>query len=413
MTERPAPRVVVEADGGSRGNPGPAGYGAVVRDADSGAVLAEVAGAIGIATNNVAEYEGLLAGLRAAAELRPTAVEVRMDSKLVIEQMAGRWRVRHPDLAPLAAQAAELARSLPSVRFDWVPREANRHADRLANEAMDAAADGREWTAGGPPRPGRGQATAAGTSTSDGPEPAPPAVGTAPAARDAGSAPGWGAPAGAPVRTLLLRHGETVHSVHRRFSGRGDPELTERGLAQAEAAARRLAAWVGDPPAAVICSPLSRARVTAAAVGAGLGLDPVVDDGLIETDFGAWDGLTFAEVQQRWPAELAAWLGSPDVAPPGGESFADVQRRVHGARERVLAAHPGRTVVLVSHVTPIKLLLREALDATPALLYRLHLDIAGLSIVDWYPDGAAVVRLVNDTSHLAGVPAAAPAAGRR
>jgi probable phosphoglycerate mutase len=91
------------------------------------------------------------------------------------------------------------------------------------------------------------------------------------------------------------------------------------------------------------------------------------------------------------------------VAPPGGESFTDVQVRVRRARDRVLAGHPGGTVVVVSHVTPIKLLLREALDASPAMLYRLHLDIAGLSTVDWYPDGAVLVRLVNDTSHLSGL----------
>jgi hypothetical protein len=106
-------RLVVEADGGSRGNPGPAGYGAVVRDADTGEVLAERAASLGRVTNNVAEYQGLLAGLRAAVELEPAAVEVRMDSKLVVEQMSGRWRVKHPDLQPLHAQGRELARALP------------------------------------------------------------------------------------------------------------------------------------------------------------------------------------------------------------------------------------------------------------------------------------------------------------
>jgi broad specificity phosphatase PhoE/ribonuclease HI len=400
-------RVVVEADGGSRGNPGPAGYGAVVRDAETGEVLAEVAGGIGTATNNVAEYQGLLAGLRAAADLRPAAVDVRMDSKLVVEQMSGRWRIKHPDLAPLAAEAAALVRSLPAVRFGWIPRESNGHADRLANEAMDAAAAGRQWSPGGAARSPR--ARSRGKSTMDGTGAGATAAGAAVAgAAVAGAAgntavPGWGAPAGEPVTMLLLRHGQTEHSVDRRFSGRADPPLTGLGLAQAEAAARRLAAWPGAQISAVVSSPLSRARVTAAAVAAGLGLDQVVDGGLVETDFGAWDGMTFAEVQQRWPAELAAWLGSPEVAPPGGESFADVQVRIRRARDRVLAGYPGRTVVLVSHVTPIKLLLRQALDAAPAMLYRLHLDIAGLSVVDWYPDGAAVVRLVNDTSHLAAV----------
>src|SRR5690606_3419706 len=133
-------RVVLEADGGARGNPGPAGYGAVIRDAATGQILVERAAAIGIATNNVAEYQGLIAGLTAAAELGADQVEVRMDSKLVIEQMSGRWKIKHPGLRPLAAQAAGLVRRFQSVSWQWVPRDRNHEADRLANQAMDAAA---------------------------------------------------------------------------------------------------------------------------------------------------------------------------------------------------------------------------------------------------------------------------------
>jgi probable phosphoglycerate mutase len=133
-------RVVVEADGGARGNPGTAGWGAVVREAGSGEVLAERAEAIGHATNNVAEYGGLIGGLRAAAELGAVTVEVRMDSKLVVEQMAGRWKIKHPGLRPLAAAAAQLVRTFDSVSWNWIPRHRNTHADRLANEAMDRAA---------------------------------------------------------------------------------------------------------------------------------------------------------------------------------------------------------------------------------------------------------------------------------
>jgi len=137
MTAR---KLIIQADGGSRGNPGLAGYGAVVLDAVTGEVLAEVREAIGYATNNVAEYSGLVAGLRAAGKLAPGATaEVRMDSKLVVEQMSGRWKIKHPDLRPLAAEASRLARALGPVTYTWVPRERNTHADRLANEAMDAA----------------------------------------------------------------------------------------------------------------------------------------------------------------------------------------------------------------------------------------------------------------------------------
>ncbi|MGW2504995.1 reverse transcriptase-like protein, partial [Streptomyces sp. NPDC001588] len=138
---------IVEADGGSRGNPGPAGYGSVVRDAATGETLVERAEFIGTATNNVAEYRGLLAGLSAARELDPAArVHVRMDSKLVVEQMSGRWKIRHPDMRPLAMRAAAV---LPAgqVTYEWIPRERNKHADRLANEAMDAGSRGERWDA--------------------------------------------------------------------------------------------------------------------------------------------------------------------------------------------------------------------------------------------------------------------------
>ena len=145
--------LLIEADGGSRGNPGLAGYGAVVRDAVTGEVLAEVSEPIGRATNNVAEYQGLVAGLRAAGRIAPGAdAEVRMDSRLVVEQMSGRWKIKHAGLQPLADQASQAARALGRVRYTWVPRERNMHADRLANQAMDAMARRRIGN-GDRPRP--------------------------------------------------------------------------------------------------------------------------------------------------------------------------------------------------------------------------------------------------------------------
>ena len=132
--------VIVEADGGSRGNPGPAGYGAVVREAATGEVLLERYASLGTTTNNVAEYSGLIAGLRAAAEINATHVDVRMDSKLVVEQMSGRWQIKNPGLRPLAAEAATLVARFAAVTFDWIPRERNKAADALANQAMDEAA---------------------------------------------------------------------------------------------------------------------------------------------------------------------------------------------------------------------------------------------------------------------------------
>ncbi|WP_189103313.1 reverse transcriptase-like protein, partial [Streptomyces kronopolitis] len=137
--------LIVEADGGSRGNPGPAGYGAVVLDPQTGEALAEAAEFIGTATNNVAEYKGLVAGLRAAHALDPEAdIRVRMDSKLVVEQMSGRWKIKHPDMKPLAAEAGSVFPA-DRVSYEWIPRARNKHADRLANEAMDAGKAGRQW----------------------------------------------------------------------------------------------------------------------------------------------------------------------------------------------------------------------------------------------------------------------------
>jgi broad specificity phosphatase PhoE/ribonuclease HI len=378
-------RLVVEADGGSRGNPGPAGYGAVVRDAETGEILRSAARSLGTATNNVAEYEGLLAGLRAVLDLDPHAdVEVRMDSKLVVEQMSGNWKVKHEGLRPLASEAASLVRSLGSVRFQWIPREQNRDADRLANEAMDDAAAGREWR---PREP-------AGSLVDD------TRIGDAERAVAAGPnrLSGWMSAPAPPTTTVLLRHGQTALSVEKRFSGRGDAPLTEVGVAQAAAAAQRLARR-GDIRV-VISSPLQRARSTAEAVAGALELDVITDDDFAETDFGDWEGSTFAEVHTRWPDEMAAWLADPTVAPPGGESFATTAKRVLHARDRVVDEHPGATVLIVSHVTPIKILTQDALQAPPVALYRLHLDLASVSELDWYADGPAVLRLFNDTSHL-------------
>ena len=207
----------------------------------------------------------------------------------------------------------------------------------------------------------------------------------------------WTGQVGAPTRLLLLRHGQTELSAQRRYSGRGDPDLTPLGLAQAAGAATRLAAV--PAVAAVLTSPLRRTRRTAELLAEATGAPLVVRNGLIETDFGAWEGLTFAEARDRDPELHAAWLGSEEVAPPGGESFAAVDRRIEAERAEIVAEFPAATVVLVSHVTPIKLLLRAALQGGPGVLFRLHLDLAALSVIDFYPDGGASVRLVNDTNH--------------
>jgi len=133
--------LIVEADGGSRGNPGPSGSGAVVMDAATGEILAEIGLFGGVASNNVAEYKGMIAGARRAIQIDPDAeLHIRMDSKLVVEQMSGRWKIKHPDMAELAAEARGVLMGTP-VRFEWIPRLENSRADKLANLAMDLGAD--------------------------------------------------------------------------------------------------------------------------------------------------------------------------------------------------------------------------------------------------------------------------------
>ncbi|MFE2932551.1 bifunctional RNase H/acid phosphatase [Streptomyces sp. NPDC059278] len=423
---------VIEADGGSRGNPGPAGYGAVVIDPVTGETLAEAAEYIGVATNNVAEYKGLIAGLKAAKALVPDAsadgalqVRVRMDSKLVVEQMSGRWKIKHPDMKPLAAEAARI---LPAsaVTYEWIPREKNKHADRLANEAMDAGKRGRQWEpsastasldtprssaasalppVSGPPGDAAAGAAKARAALASRPAAASAASPVSAAAPASAAAPqvGWGAAPdlGAPATFVLLRHGETALTPEKRFSGSGgsDPELSAAGRHQAECIARSLAdrGTVEE----IVSSPLRRCRETAAAVAARLGLEVRIEEGLRETDFGAWEGLTFAEVRERYGADLDAWLASAKVAPTGGgESFAEVARRVSATRDRLTTRYAGRTVLLVTHVTPIKTLVRLALGAPPEALFRMELSAASVSAVAYYADGNASVRLLNDTSHL-------------
>lgn len=206
---------------------------------------------------------------------------------------------------------------------------------------------------------------------------------------------------GAPAVFVLLRHGETALTPEKRFSGSGggDPELSGTGRDQAGRAAAALAAR--GAVEAIVSSPLKRCRETAETAAARLGLDVRIDEGLRETDFGAWEGLTFKDVRERHPADMNAWLASPDAAPTGGgESFTAVAERVAAARDRLTAAYRGRTVLLVSHVTPIKTLVRLALGAPPEALFRMDLSAASLTEIAYYADGNASLRFLNETAHL-------------
>jgi len=382
-------RLVVEADGGSRGNPGPAAYGAVVREAATGEVLTELADHLGVTTNNVAEYTGLLEGLRAAVEIDPDAlIEARLDSKLVVEQMSGRWAIKNETLRRIALQARDVV-PRERVTFTWVPRERNKAADALANESMDAVERGRTG------RIRRTRADAFEVETQA--DPVPDGVHLQPRP----AIVGWGPDIGAPTVTLVVRHGVTTHSLERRFSGSGgrfDPELAPQGVSQVEAAAAEVAVRGGGD--VLVCSPMLRTRQTAAILGERIGLTPVVVDGLQEARFGEWDGFTFAEVMERWPDEMAAWLASPEVSPPGGESLREIYARVSAALDGVLAEHTGKRVIVAAHVGTIRSLTARALGAPLESMNRMELAPASITTLTWYLDGNASMRSFAESGHL-------------
>lgn len=377
--------VVVEADGGSRGNPGPAAYGALLRDAETGEVIAHDGATIGRATNNVAEYRGLIAGLELARAYAPDAeLEVRMDSKLVVEQMAGRWKIKHPDMRPLAAQAGRLAPA--GTRWTWVPRAENAAADRLANQALDGKRDGVEVLVSGAARPAPAPARVEVQEELDLAAQDAPASAPAPAPR------GWSGAAQGVTTLVLVRHGVTAHTRDKRFSGglaSANPPLADEGRAQVRSTAdwlRPLAAEV----ATVVASPVRRTRESAEIVAEVLGVPLVEEPGFAEMEFGAWDGLTFAEVAERHRSDLDTWLGSLDAVPGGtGESFRAVEERVLAGLRRTLETYAGRTVVVVSHVTPIKVLVASALGAPLDAVFKMELTPASVTVVSHYLGGAS------------------------
>ncbi|MDF8263425.1 bifunctional RNase H/acid phosphatase [Luteipulveratus flavus] len=395
MTDAPgeARELVVEADGGSRGNPGVAGYGALVRDSRTGRVLAERAAPLGRASNNVAEYSGLIAGLAAAEAIDPVAVvEVRMDSKLVIEQMAGRWKIKHADMQRLAAEANEAVRRRRaaggSVTWTWIPRESNKAADRLSNDGMDGRTVERDlWRS----------ETAAGEDVAAVEE---QVLSTEPT-------PGTPPDVSAPTLVLLVRHGVTDFTVQGRLDGRGgaDPSLNAAGRDQADRAGQALADRLHavSAPVTVVTSSLARAQETGAAVAAALGVRPVEDADWDEQAFGDWDGERFADLARAHGEDLRRLRVDESFAVAGGESHRGMAQRVEQAMQRVVGeVGPGGTAVVVTHRMPIMAVLASVLGLTRERAWALAAAPASVTGVELWRDGTVQIAFVNDTHHLDG-----------
>ena len=393
--------IICYADGASRGNPGLASYGAVVYQDDLEVV--RLNGTLGIATNNFAEYSGVIAILEYLNEHFPHAPAIiRMDSKLVIEQMSGNWKVKHPDMQQLAARANVLVAGLTAT-FEWIPRERNSRADALANKAMDEAADSLN-------EPGRGHAdnrAAAGGLVGAKAEAISSVVEFN---RDLPSS--VRAPGGVtePLTTVILvRHGRTALTESKKISGSGgeNPFLSEAGVHDAQKVAAELAKigvsgpWAHLPkPSVVVASPINRTVHTAEIIAERLGLTASTNADIAEISFGAWDGHTNDEVKANWPDEFAAWQGSWSVSPPGGESLEAFDSRVQRGRRDILSANQGKTVVVVSHVMPTRGFLRAANDGGISAYWRPQISPCSISIVRFWGDQAAEIVTMNSTSHL-------------
>ena len=422
-------RLSVECDGGSRGNPGPAGTGSSVKDA-AGAEIGCVWQFIKHATNNVAEYQGLINGLNLAVEIaeqqgvkpESLSVDVRMDSKLVVEQMSGRWKIKHPDMKPLAQEVKRIEGKLAQVSYTWVPRAQNARADELANRAMDDR-EGGQWI-DEELAAARSAAVASPAEDAEGADmlfdldqPSEEATDTTrnnSAQRaeqpveyeDEDSQPAGVSPTAwmgktEPTTLLLLRHGQTELNRDGKYSGRGNPELTDLGKKQIAHAARHISER-GDVDV-ILSSPLGRCQETAqaAAEALGMGKDAITtDEAIIEMDFGTWEGRRFVEIQEDHPEAHRECFNYATAAPHGGESPEQVYRRVSEFVDRVIAEYPGKTVLVVTHMMPIKSVLRRALGTGGEIYRSLHLDVASLSVADFLPNGAGVVRLVNESHYL-------------
>lgn len=399
---------VIEADGGSRGNPGPAGSGAVIINADTGQIIYEVSRFIGIATNNVAEYTALLAAMQIIDGLSEHAnVSVRMDSKLVIEQMAGRWKIKHPDMQILGAEVQKVA-ARHSVSWKWIPRELNSLADALANRAMDASADcdssllqGQELAAASVEEKkliaGQDENTKQMAAVGEFNTNRPSSV----------RAPGN--VQAALTTVILVRHGRTILTESKRMSGRGgaNPGLSEAGFDDARKVALEISKigksgqWAHLPsPDVVVSSPIQRTIDTANTIAQSLGLQTEVIEEFAEISFGEWDGLTHEEAQQMWPEEWRNWQGSWTVSPPNGESLEAFEARVVKGIDRLTSAYAGKTVVVSAHVMPIRAFIKRAIGGSIETYWRPQIAPCSVSIIRLWGSEAAEILAINSTSHL-------------
>jgi probable phosphoglycerate mutase len=329
-----------------------------------------------------------LNGLVEAFKLNPNAeVLVRMDSKLVVEQMLGNWKIKHPDMKVLAIEVQRLVAG-KNVKWQWIPREDNSRADALANEAMDAESDSvRHFT---------------DVEFLSGKE-----LEVNPSLPSSVRAPG---DVTKKLTTLILvRHGRTALTESHQISGGSgdDPHLSELGRADAASVAT-LISQMGrsgpfshvPKPTKILASPMNRTQDTASIIADRLNLKVDTQELLREIDFGLWDGHTNDEVASEWPEEFQAWRGSWELSPPEGESLREFDERIRLAQKSILETLEGESIVVVAHVMPIRGFLSLSLGADYSGYWKPQVAPCSVTIIRHWGENHSELVTANFTAHL-------------
>lgn len=365
--------IFVYCDGASRGNPGPASYGVHIQD-HAGNAIADFGEGLGSQTNNYAEYQGVIAALRFLTTTEHRLVTIRLDSKLVVEQLSGRWKVKSPEIRELVFEASQLLGAF-DVKLEWIPREKNTFADANANRALDQGDFHSEESAlpfsAIQPRSIR-----------------------APRQKIE------------PTTLVVIRHGSTKSTLANVIAG-GDGEdigLNEKGLKEAMLAAAAVSPLLNffdlPPVSSIINSPMKRTTQTAEALSGAEGLTGLADERLREIAFGDWDGMSMDAMEIESTEEVAKWRASMSQRPPGGESILDLEERVSELVSEVILLNQGNTVVLVTHMMPSRVIAKLAQQSAESSYWNINFAPGGISIYRFFGTGFVETFAINSCAHL-------------
>ena len=365
--------IFVYCDGASRGNPGPASYGVHIED-ESGSTIADFGEALGNQTNNYAEYQGVIAALRFLTTTEHRLVTIRLDSKLVVEQLSGRWKVKSPEIKELVFEASQLLGAF-DVKLEWIPREQNTFADANANAALDDG-DFHSDASAVPFSILQPRSIRAPRQTTE------------------------------PTTLVVIRHGSTKSTSANLIAGGDgeDIELSEKGLKEAmlsAAAVSPLLQFFDLPPVtSIINSPMKRTTQTAEALSGIEGVTLLPDERLREISFGDWDGLSMDSMEIESSQEVSKWRASTSQRPPGGESVQDLEKRVSELVSEAVLDNQGRTVVLVTHMMPSRVIAKLAQRSADSTYWNINFAPGGISIYRFFGAGFVETFAINSCAHL-------------